>query len=253
LLQRCAESLRRRDNPDAKLRNGIPKHDSLRCGAGSEITTYDSLDTSLGQARNNLYLSVKALGAWLTLQGAFHFLSLTAQAKAAEQEAARLSQTLATQFDREAQMFPAVFENGNASRIIPAVEGLVYPLFLKQTQALSKDGPLKNLLPLLEKHLCAILHPGICLDARSGAWKMSSTSTNTWLSKIALSQHVVRQLFPKALNDLARAADAVHASWQRGPSAGAHAFCDQIQSDTGVTCGSRYYPRGVTAVLWLDE
>jgi hypothetical protein len=32
----------------------------------------------------------------------------------------------------------------------------------------------------------------------SGGWKMSST--NTWFSKIALAQHVVRRLFPEAMN-----------------------------------------------------
>ena len=30
-------------------------------------------------------------------------------------------------------------------------------------------------------------------------------------------------------------------------------MCDQVRSDTGVACGSRYYPRGVTAYLWLRE
>jgi hypothetical protein len=29
---------------------------------------------------------------------------------------------------------------------------------------------------------------------------MSSTSTNTWFSKIALARHVVRRLFPTAMN-----------------------------------------------------
>jgi hypothetical protein len=101
--------------------------------------------------------------------------------------------------------------------------------------------------------LKAILHPGICIDETSGAWKMSSTSTNTWFSKIALAQYVVRQVFPEAMTDAARAADRVHANWQRTPGCGAHAMCDQIRSDTGVTCGSRYYPRGVTTSLWLRE
>jgi hypothetical protein len=30
-------------------------------------------------------------------------------------------------------------------------------------------------------------------------------------------------------------------------------MCDQIISTTGESCGSRYYPRGVTAWLWLTE
>jgi hypothetical protein len=82
---------------------------------------------------------------------------------------------------------------------------------------------------------------------------MSSTSTNTWFSKIAIAQHVVRIMFPEALGEAAHAADRVHADWQRRPGCGAFAMCDQINSETGVTCGSRYYPRGVTTILWLRE
>jgi hypothetical protein len=51
----------------------------------------------------------------------------------------------------------------------------------------------------------------------------------------------------------ARAGDRVHAGWQRTPGCGRDAMCDQIRSDTGISCGSRYYPRGVTAWLWLRE
>jgi hypothetical protein len=82
---------------------------------------------------------------------------------------------------------------------------------------------------------------------------MSSTSTNTWFSKIALAQHVVRQLFPGAMGKSACAADRVHADWQRPPGCGKDAMCDQIRSDTGISCGSRYYPRGVTTILWMRE
>jgi hypothetical protein len=82
---------------------------------------------------------------------------------------------------------------------------------------------------------------------------MSSTSTNTWFSKIALAQHVIRRIFPEAMTDAARGGDRVHAQWQRTPGCGADAMCDQIRSDTGISCGSRYYPRGVTAFLWLSE
>lgn len=82
---------------------------------------------------------------------------------------------------------------------------------------------------------------------------MSSTSTNTWFSKIAIAQYVIRALFPEALNEAASAGDRVHANWQRTPGCGEHAMCDQIRSDSGITCGSRYYPRGVSAFLWLSE
>ncbi|MBE2215057.1 MAG: hypothetical protein IAE82_14380 [Opitutaceae bacterium] len=253
-LLACAESMRRRDHPDPKRRDGLLKHDSARCGPeGAEITTYDSLDVSLGQARNNLYLSVKALGAWVLLERAFARLKLAREAVAARASADQLAAAVATKFEPETQSFPAVFEKGNRSRIIPAVEGFVYPLYLGIQDATDRQGRFGKLLGLLERHLAGIMQPGVCLDATSGGWKMSSTSTNTWFSKIALAQHVVRRLFPAALSDAARAADRVHADWQRQPGCGEFAMCDQIHSDTGVTCGSRYYPRGVTTILWLDE
>ena len=50
IFKECFESLATRDNNA----DGIMDVDSERCKSGSEITTYDSLDVSLGQARNNL-------------------------------------------------------------------------------------------------------------------------------------------------------------------------------------------------------
>lgn len=254
ILRNCAESLRRRDNPKPAERDGILKHDSLRCGAdGSEITTYDSLDVSLGQARNNLYLSVKTLGAWILLERAFELLGLKSDGRAAANSADLLAATLVQKFDDDTGTFPAVFEANNSSRIIPAVEGFVYPLYLGLKDATDRHGRFAELLDRLERHLTEILRPGICIDEHTGAWKMSSTSTNTWLSKIAVAQHLVRKLFPRAMSELAMAADRVHADWQRKPGCGKYAMCDQIRSDTGITCGSRYYPRGVTTLLWMQE
>lgn len=63
LVTACFESMVNRDTPPP---TGFPDlqavmgFDSARCGKkGQEITTYDSLDESLGQARQNLYLAVK--------------------------------------------------------------------------------------------------------------------------------------------------------------------------------------------------
>lgn len=254
ILLACAESIRRRDHPDPAQRDGIMKFDSMRCGPdGAEITTYDSLDVSLGQARNNLYLAVKTLGAWVLLERAFERLGRAKDAAAARATADRLAATVVTKFEPDTQSFPAVFEKGNRSRIIPAVEGFVYPLYLGISEACDRNGRFATLLDKLGRHLEGIMQPGVCIDPVSGGWKMSSTSTNTWFSKIAIAQHVVRQLFPETLSKAALAADRVHADWQRRPGCGEHAMCDQINSETGVVCGSRYYPRGVTTILWLRE
>jgi len=254
-LLECAGSLRRRDDPSPSLRDGVLKHDSTRCGTGgSEITTYDSLDASLGQARNNLYLAVKTLGAWILLEAAFGRLGIDKEKAAAREAAGRLAETVEGWFEDDTGFFPAVCEQGNRARILPAVEGFVYPLSLEIGEAFDRKGRFGPLLGKLGRHVAQALHPGVCLDAVSGGWKLSSTSTNTWFSKIAIAQHVVRRLFPEAMNDAARAADRVHAGWQRSAACcGPQAMCDQIRSDTGIPCGSRYYPRGVTAFLWLSE
>ena len=254
MLSACAESLRRRDHPDPRRRDGILKHDSARCGRrGAEITSYDSLDVSLGQARNNLYLAVKTLAAWVLLERAFQRLALSEPARAAHATADLLATTLTHKFEAATGFFPAVFENGNQARILPAVEGFVYLLYLGMEEAVDPAGRFARLLGQLRQHIRQVLQPGICLDPVSGGWKISSTSTNTWFSKIALAQYVIRRLFPEAMNAEAQAADRVHADWQRRPGCGKDAMCDQIRSDTGEACGSRYYPRGVTTILWMRE
>lgn len=253
VVNACAESLRRRDNPVATERDGVLKFDSSRCGSGSEITTYDSLDVSLGQARNNLYLAVKTLAAWVLLEKGFELLRDKAAAEGARATADRLATTLCGKFEPDTGFFPAVFEAGNKSRIIPAIEGLAYPLFLGLHEATAPNGRFGRLLDLLGQHIEAVLQPGVCLDAETGGWKMSSTSTNTWFSKIALCQWVVQQVFPHAMTADAKRGDRVHADWQRQPGCGMFAMCDQIRSNNGVACGSRYYPRGVTSILWLGR
>ena len=250
-LADCAESLRRRDHPDPARRDGLLKWDSDRCGpAGAEITTYDSLDVSLGQARNNLYLAVKCLAAWHLLARAFSTLGDTHAADAALADADRLAATLLTKVEPDTGLFPAVFEGGNRSRLIPAVEGLVFPLYLGFADDVRARHP--ALFSAFERHLRGVLVRGVCLDAESGAWKLSSTSTNTWFSKIALAQHVVRRLFPAALSPEADAADAVHARFQQSAPLGRFAMVDQVRSTDGADLGSRYYPRVVTSCLWLE-
>jgi len=64
LFDACAESMAARANP----RTGLMAYDSARCADGKEITTYDSLDDSLGQARANTYLACKCWATWLALE-----------------------------------------------------------------------------------------------------------------------------------------------------------------------------------------
>ena len=95
------------------------QRDSSRCMGGAEITTYDSLDVSLGQARNNLYLAVKTWAAYLALE------KLLGSAIAGQQ-AERCAATICSKVRADGTI-PAVFEKDNQSLIIPAIEGLAFP------------------------------------------------------------------------------------------------------------------------------
>lgn len=261
-LAACLASMLNRDHWDPSRRKGMMQMDSSRCGSGQEITTYDSLDHSLAQARNNLYIAVKCLATYLGLGLMLENVGDRADAVLAYRQAELAAQTVVAQAS-DTGWLPAVFEKdnpGHASRIIPAVEGLIYPLYCAR-QAHGKalaafirgDGPMKSLLAVLGKHLATLLGDE---QKRSkfldGGWRLSSTSGNSWISKIAICQHVGRVLFGLEKGDAAqRAADAAHAKWLVEGASAYWAMSDQIVD--GVARGSKYYPRCVTTALWLEE
>lgn len=246
VLQACLESALNRDDPVPALRDGVCGLDSTRCAGGWEITTYDSLDPSLGQTRNNLYMAVKGWAAMVGLARCFQKLGDDARRREAEAEALRAVKTVAARFDAELGFIPAVFEAGNRSAIIPAIEGLVYPLVWGERAALDPAGPHGPLLAVLRRHLEGVLKDGVCLFA-DGGWKLSSTSDNSWISKIFICQHIAERVY--GLKPDARSHSA-HARWQQIGSAD-WAMSDQCIS--GVGKGSKYYPRCVTADLWLGH
>lgn len=248
-LADCLLSLEVRDHPDPALRDGIMNADSSRCLGGSEITTYDSLDTSLGQARANTYLAGKCWASYLTLQTLFERSDFAPLARRAELQARRCAATLVAAVQPDGTL-PAVLEPGTAgfaSRIIPAIEGLIYPWISGRREACRLDGPYGSYVAALSRHLDAVLKPGICRFP-GGAWKLSASSTNSWLSKIYLAQHIARAILGQTHD---ASADAAHAAWLTAPENSFWGWSDQI--DDGIAIGSRYYPRGVTATLWLDE
>jgi len=229
--------------------DGIMDCDSSRCEDGAEITTYDSLDTSLSQARNNLYLAVKAWGTFISMQALFEKLGSHESAQKSLAYAQRIASTVGAYMLDEGYI-PAVFESGNRSKIIPAIEGLVYPYFCADPATLALDGPNQEFLSLLRTHLLTILVPGGCLDEKSGGWKLSSTSNNTWLSKIFLNQFIADVILDID-SELIRK-DEIHASWLFGRR-GIYGMTDQVDSSTGEDLGSRLYPRLVTGILWMLE
>jgi hypothetical protein len=249
-LHACLESLQRRDGPEA-LRNGLMSFDSARCEQGQEITTYDSLDPSLGQARANAYLAVKTWASYLALSRCLDTLGEEAKAVEAEEQAARAAASIAMQWNDAQEYFPAVFEQGSpgfSSRILPVIEALVYPYIWGDEDAVSPYGRYGQLISQLRRHLKAALTPGMCVDAESGGLKISSSSDNTWMSKIFLCQFVAEKVLGLPLLP---EYDAAHARWQREGNSRDFAFTDQVRSSDGKDLGSRFYPRGVTSILWM--
>jgi hypothetical protein len=241
----CLDSLVNRDHPDPAQRDGVMSADSSRCMGGAEITTYDSLDVSLGQARNNLYLAVKTWSAYVGLREMFAARD-PARAALAGDQAARCAATLAANL-RPDGFIPAVMGEGNESRIIPAIEGLVFPKVWGLHKLLGERGEFGTLIRTLKTHLDTVLVKGVCLFP-NGGWKLSSTNDNSWLSKIYLCQYVAERVLGR---EASAEADAAHRGWLLHPENVYFAWSDQMVN--GIARGSKYYPRGVTAWLWLSR
>jgi hypothetical protein len=248
-FQKILTSLLNRDHPDPAQRDGVMSLDSSRCAGGSEITTYDSLDVSLGQARNNLYLAVKCWGSYLGLADLFSAVGDKKRADIALDQARRAAATISATADKNG-LLPAILHENVESRIIPAIEGLVIPHALGLKKTLSPEGEFGALIAALRRHLRGVLKQGICLFP-DGGWKISSTSNNSWLSKVYLCQFIASEILGEKPGKAGAAADQAHAAWLRDPQNSYWAWSDQIVS--GRAQGSKYYPRGVTSILWLKE
>jgi hypothetical protein len=113
---------------------GFAQFDSTRCAGGQEITTYDSLDHSLAQTRNNIYIAVKSWATYRSLALMFRELGDAAGKARCEELAAKVASAVSDQ--AVDGVLPAIFEKSNpgySSRILPAVEGCVYPLYFVNT------------------------------------------------------------------------------------------------------------------------
>jgi hypothetical protein len=249
VLRDCLQSILNRDDPDPAKRNGVMGLDSSRTMGGAEITTYDSLDVSLGQARNNLYLAVKTWAACVCLGRVFGSLGMTTERESALAQAARTVETLRHQVTPGGYI-PAVIAEKNDSKIIQAIEGLIFPYVCGLAEAVAEDGPYGEFVRVLKRHFETVLKPGLCLFD-DGGWKISSTSRNSWLSKIYLSQFVARKILGLPGGEAGARADAAHVKWLLDPENAYFAWSDQMVA--GKAKGSKYYPRGVTSILWLEE
>ncbi|WP_342042499.1 glycoside hydrolase family 52 protein [Bacillus sp. OTU2372] len=246
---RCFDSMINRDHPEADKRDGIMGLDSTRVMGGAEITTYDSLDVSLGQARNNIYLAGKTWASYVALEKIFKENGLADLSKQAGELAEKCASTIAGHITPGGYI-PAVIKEGNDSKIIPAIEGLIFPYYTNNKGALDQNGRFGTYIQVLKKHLTTVLTEGVCLF-EDGGWKISSTSNNSWLSKVYLSQFIAREILGLNWDEKGVKADAAHVAWLTHPTLSVWSWSDQIIS--GEIAGSKYYPRGVTSILWLEE
>ncbi len=249
MLESCLTSMVNRDHYLEEHRNGVMSLESTRTTGGAEITTYDSLDESLGQARANGYLAVKCWAAYVALRHIFTRHGLAAQAERAHTQAVRCANTITSAVTKNGEL-PALLEGDHPSRIIPVIEGLVFPKHTGCEDALNAGGEFAGLINALGRHLRSVLVPNVCLFD-DGGWKLSSTAKNSWLSKIYLCQHVARAVLGIDGDEVTSRADRAHVAWLTEEKNGYWAWSDQMVA--GVAMASRYYPRGVTACLWLNE
>lgn len=249
VIRECFQSMLNRDHPEREKRNGIMGLDSSRTEGGTEITTYDSLDVSLGQSRNNIYMAGKCWAIYVALEQLFALEDLSHLSKEAGEQADKCAASVAEKLTEQGYI-PAVIDENNDSKIISAIEGLVFPYFMGCEEALDINGRYSQYLKALQTHLRMVLVKGTCLFD-NGAWKLSSTSNNSWLSKIYLAQFISREIMDLPWDESGAVADAAHVEWLLHPELSYWCWSDQILN--GLIEGSKYYPRGVTAILWLFE
>ena len=193
-------------------------------------------------------MGVKTWASYVALEAFFANAGEAGLAQAASEQAERCARTIVSASANG--VLPAIIGEGNEARIISAIEGLVMPYYMGLTDALEPDGRYGELIATLRKHFQTVLVPGVCLFP-DGGWKLSSTSDNSWLSKIYLCQFVAREILGIDNPAVSERADAAHVDWLMDTEYSYFAWSDQMVA--GRAMASRYYPRGVTAILWLDE
>ncbi len=234
-------------NRDGEVRDGIMDIDSSRCEGGWEITTYDSLDPSLGQARGNTYIAMKCFACYIACMDMFEALQGQGCALAEEAKAQALlcTKTLLG-YKNSDGTFPAIYKEDNNTMIIPAVEGLIYPWAIGKWDWLNAQPEMKELVHSLTHHLETVVNSGVCLFP-DGGWRLSESSNNSWISKVFLCQFISEEILGAKVN--AATADSAHAHWWQvgcATNPGIDQIFDGTQSERGF-----HYPRCVTSILFV--
>jgi len=255
IFQDCLESLINRDYYDENLRDGVQSLVTTYDGASEEITTYDALDPSLKQPYENLYLSVKTWASYIALDQVLTQLNLNEDAELARSRADLAAATIESYKieDETGTWLPSLFNKSIDARIIPAVEGLIFPYKLGDSDAVSETGRFGSLITLLKNHLETVLEPGICLDAGTGAWKISSDTTRTWQSKVYLCQYISEKILGLTGENINGVIDEIHSDMQLNSTTARYCWSEQLFSDNGEASAGYHYPRGVTTSLFWEH
>lgn len=244
LLVRLMDSLENRDGPTAEQRNGILKAATTRGGkCALESTTYDALDHSLLDASGNIYVFIKT---WCSLLLMKRMCALIGDEDTALRVGAMLDKCRSSSALFRSEEYPWL--RANAFRDIPgAVAAAAEPLAVPYMLGVLDDGTDTLLIDLLRDHSIACLQNGVCRDAVSGGLRLSSTSRNTWLSKAVLTIYAMESVLGLSMPE-GLVKEVIH--WAQ-ISARNLTIGDQIYCDTRQLIGGPYYPRSVTAALWL--
>jgi hypothetical protein len=244
------DSLAAREHHEAQRRAGVLQAQSSMVGAeGAEITTYDALDEALKSARGNVYIVVKTWCAYRLLEAFFRRAGAGEWAKVAADGAERSARALTASFDTERRCLPANLLEQSAAVVIAALEPLAVPLVCGLGEVLARDS---RIWDMLRQHTQTCLHTGVCLDAVSGHLRLSSGSSNTWPSKVILCHFVADWLLEGQLTREHPAVLQGLRQWMQ-VSAAERTVADQIDADTGHVRGGSYYPRHVTAAVWVGR
>ena len=242
-------SMENRDHFDPALRNGILEGISTRGGQEAhEITTYDSLDHALAGARGNLYLAVKTLSALRLLERCFQMAQDTEAEGRAREMAEKTVNSLKLFFDKKDLYLRANLYEDNSTLLVAAIEPLAVPLYLglELSEVIGGDDELAE---MFKAHLDYCLQPGRCLDQATGGLRLSSSSRNTWTSKVILCLFTMEAGFEIKLDSYPEIMrELVH--WCQ-VCAREKTLADQIFADLRQAVGGFYYPRSITSALWM--
>jgi len=250
LLECCLASMEVRDHPDDAKRIGVMRQNSSRCKNGREITTYDCLDHSLGQASGNTYLASKTWAASLILERNFTLMGRSEAARRARLQAERCANTVVSVTSIDGRI-PALVDGSSSGVLTTVIEGLAYAYFGGVRDMLDLHGPFTQYMNALGRHFTEhAMRSDTCI-AQDGSWRITSSNANTFPAKIYVCQFVAERILHLPVTEASRVNDQANVAAITHPEHSVWCWSEQIKD--GIVYAAKYYPRGVTSNIWLQK